>query len=372
MKLGIFGGTFDPVHREHVQIAVSAIKELQLDKLYIMPNHIPPHKRVLPTADDDRHAMLRIAFEGVDKVEISAYETEKESVSFTYQTVEYFNSADTDLYFIVGSDMLVDFKTWRNPEKILNNCTLCVFDRQGFEVNYKEEENYFKEHFNKTFLRLNFVGGNVSSTAIRVYSAFGLNVTDYVDSGVSDYIKSKNIYPSDRYIEFVKSKLTEKRLIHTANVVVCALKQAKKLNLPEEKVKISATLHDCAKYLNPNDYLGFKIPNDMPSPVVHAYLGAYVAEKELGICDEEIINAIKYHTSGRAMMTDLEKLIFVADMIEQGRHYQGVEELRKFYDQNFELCFRKCLEEEMVHLINKKTKIFIETINAFDYYIKKS
>ena len=109
----------------------------------------------------------------------------------------------------------------------------------------------------------------------------------------------------------------------------------------------------------------------MPKPVVHAFLGAFVAEKYLGITDAEIIDAIRYHTSGKADMSLLSKLIFVADMVEEGRTYEGVEKLRELYENaDFEKCFIECLKEEFVHLINKKASIYYETINAINYYVK--
>ena len=114
---------------------------------------------------------------------------------------------------------------------------------------------------------------------------------------------------------------------------------------------------------------GEVLPENVPAPVVHAFLGAYIAEKVLGVTDKEILDAIRYHTSGRANMSTLEKLIFVADMVEEGRTYEGVEYLRDLYEkEDFEHCFRECLKEEVVHLINKKQYIYEKTLEAYDYY----
>ena len=163
-----------------------------------------------------------------------------------------------------------------------------------------------------------------------------------------------------------------KRLKHTADVVVCALKRAKELGLDTSVVKTTATLHDCAKYMDYRAEEGFELPPDVPAPVVHAFLGAYIAKNVLKIDDEQIIDAIRYHTSGKAEMSTLAKLIFVADMVEEGRVYEGVDKLRLLYETaDFESCFVECLKEEVLHLINKKQYIYIETLNAFDYYVKK-
>lgn len=372
VSIGILGGTFDPVHVEHVRLAKCAIKELGLNKLLVMPTFLSPHKTTNPAPAKDRFAMLKKAFEGVSEVEVSDFEILKEGKSYTYQTVEHFSkTTNAKLYFIVGGDMLTDFKTWRYPERILSCCTLAVFGRDGFKTDFSFEKKYFKEQFGKEFVTLSYVGSDESSTKIRVYSSFGLDVEGMTDEGVAQYIRDNNLYKGDKYVEYIKSNLPKKRIIHTANVVITALKKAKELNLSPEKVKTTATLHDCAKYLRASDYKDFNLPKDVPAPVEHAFLGAYVAEKILEISDEEILEAIKYHTSGKAEMSQLAKLIFVADMVEEGRDYEGVEELRKLYEgKDFDSCFVECLKEEFLHLLNKKQKIYQETVNAVAYYVK--
>ena len=371
-KIGIFGGTFDPVHNEHIKLARLAIQKLNLDRLIVVPTFMPPHKDAVPTDGVKRLEMLRLAFQNQEKVEISDYEIKKGGKSYTFETVEHFkNLYDCELFFLVGGDMLSDFKTWKNPQRILSACTLCAFGRKGFYGNTEKEREYFKNTYSKDFIRLEYEGENVSSTKIRVYSSFGLDINPYVGNAVSQYIKDNNLYQADEYVEFVKKTLTFKRLLHTANVVVTALKKVKELKLSADKVRISATLHDCAKYLSVKDFKSANIPLDVPEPVVHAFLGAFVAEKVLGVDDPEIIDAIRYHTSGKPDMTTLGKLIFAADMIEEGRSYQGVDELRELYKGDFNACFLECLKEEFIHLQNKGQEIYSETLKAYNYYNKK-
>lgn len=374
LKIALLGGTFNPVHSEHVALAVSAVKELALDKLFIMPTYLPPHKNVIPAPSEDRLNMLKAVFSDKQNIEVSDYEIVKQGKSYTYQTVEHFRTLypDAEIYFIVGGDMLKDFKTWKNPDRILSACNLAVFGREDCPVNYEEEERYFLNTFGKTFNRLSYVGKVNSSTEIRVYSAFGLDITHLTDKRVADYVKEHGLYKGDRYVEFVKKVLPEKRLVHTANVVITALEKVKELGLDIEKVMTACVLHDCAKYMDANSVNGFELPEGVPAPVVHSFLGAYVAEYVLGITDEEIIDAIRFHTSGKADMTKLGKLVFVADMLEKGRTYEGVEKLRLAYKGDFEVCFKECLKEEVLHLLNKKSNIYVETLNAYDYYIKGS
>lgn len=369
-NIGILGGTFNPVHFEHIEIAKSAIKELSLDKLFIMPTFISPHKTLIPASAEDRINMLKLAFKGIDKVEISTYEVDKKGTSYTYQTAEEFKRIykDANIYFICGGDMLNDFRTWKYPERILNSVNLAVFSREDYFTDFSEQEKFFIENYKKSFIKLNYNGKKCSSTKIRVYSAFSLPLDDICIKSVKDYILEHNLYVGDKYTDFVKSKLPLKRIIHTANVCVTALSKTKELNLDGKKVFTACALHDVAKYLSCEDYVGYeKIPN-MPSPVVHAYLGAYICQTVLGITDEDIINAVRYHTSGRANMSVLEKLVFVADMIEEGRDYDGVETLRKYYEKDLDTCFKKCLEEELFHLRLNNQEIFDQTVKAYEYY----
>ncbi len=370
-KIAILGGSFNPVHFEHINLAKQAISELNLDKLIVMPTFIPPHKSTLLAPAEDRLEMLRLAFDGIDKVEISDFEIQNQGKSYTYITVEHYKSVcDCELYFICGADMLVDFKTWKNPDRILNACTLAVFGREGQKVDYKEESEYLKKNFGKDFIKLNYAGKEQSSTKIRIYNSLGVSLLGLTDQKVIEYIQKNSLYLGDAITAFVKNNLPEKRLRHTADVTIKALEKAKELGLESEKVKLACILHDIAKYVEPSSVKGFTVPKDMPSPVVHAFLGAYIAENILKINDFEIIDAIRYHTSGKENMTMLSKLVFVADMIEDGRNYEGVSELRKAYKGDFEKCFKMCLEEEYIHLQNKKTDIYFETEKAYNYYIK--
>ena len=129
MRIGIFGGSFDPVHIEHVRLAEAAVESLALDALLIMPAHTPPHKtdKAL-SSDGDRLEMCRLAFEGCKKTQVSDYEMRAGGTSFTYLTCRHFRRLypEAKLYWLVGTDMLRDFPSWKNPEEILSLATLAV------------------------------------------------------------------------------------------------------------------------------------------------------------------------------------------------------------------------------------------------------
>lgn len=373
-KIAIFGGTFDPVHSEHVSLVSFAIEKLQLDKVIVMPTFSPPHKEDAVATFGQRFDMLKLAFDGLKKVEISDYEISNGGKSYTYITVEYFKNLypNSRLFFLVGGDMLNDFFTWKNPRRILDCCDLVACGREDVFNNYESLERKFIATFNKSFIRLDFNGKECSSTKIRVYSSLNLDINGLTDPKVVNYIKENHVYKGDFYTDFLINNLTAKRLLHTANVAVTAMSKTKELNLSRKKVLTACLLHDCAKYLNKDCFTDFNLDADVPKPVVHAFLGAYVCENVLGITDPEIVDAIRYHTSGKPNMSQLAKLVFVADMIEPLRDYDGVDVLREYYyKKGLDECFVKALDEETIHLKNKGEPIYKETINAYNYYCKK-
>lgn len=367
----IFGGTFDPVHEEHVMAVKAVLRELNADKVIIVPTFLPPHKNLLPTNGENRLDMLKLAFKNVEKIEISDCELKAEGKSYSYITVERFREEykNDDLWFCVGGDMLNDFKTWKFPERILAAANLIALKRDGFSSDIYADAEFIEEKFGKSVKILNYAGKDVSSTEIRTYLALGLK-PDGINEEVYGYIKEKGLYLPDKYQKYVAERLPIKRLTHTANVVSCAVKKAKEAGIDVEKARIAATLHDCAKYDDPKNYKEFSLPVDVPPPVVHAFLGAFVAEHVLGVKDEEILDAIKFHTSGKPNMTELGKLIFVADMVEKGRDYLGVDKLRKAFDGDLDACFLTALKEEVMHLLNKGQRIYGATLDAYEYYLK--
>lgn len=370
-KIGIFGGTFNPVHNEHISLIYKAIEELNLDRLFIIPTFISPHKKGDIAPAEDRFNMLKLAFLSEEKIEVSDFEIKNGGESFTYITVEHFKKIypDAEIFLIIGADMLNDFRRWKYPERILHVCSLCAFLREDYKI-LNDAHEYFLENFNKDFTLLNYIGKKVSSTRIRVYNALNLNIDGMTDEKVIKYIKDNNLYKGNKYFEYARSVLPEKRLRHTAEVVIKASSKIRELSLDSEKVYTACVLHDIAKYQKVEDYPDFKLPVGVPEPVVHAFLGAYIAENVLGIKDSEIIGAIRYHTSGKANMSTLGKLLFTADMIDETRNYEGVERLREYFTESLEKGFIECLKEEMLHLINKRQPIYIETLNAYDYYVK--
>ena len=378
MRIGIFGGSFDPVHFEHINLVKGAIKSLALDKLFVMPAHTPPHKRGKSLSSDCvRVELCKVAFSEFEQVEVSDYEIEKGGVSYTYETCQYFRSVypSAELFWIVGTDMLRDFPTWKNPEQILRDVTLAVCARaeNGNWINKAQADFY--NLFQKKCVVIEYEGKALSSTQIRIRAAAGEDVTPYVGEKVAAYIKEKGLYRIDGAKEALGLE-KESRKAHSLRVAEMAAARATSLGVSERSAITAALFHDCAKNLEPTSpYLkGFSLLENVPAPVVHQFSGAYIAENFFGVKDKDVLNAIRYHTSGRPEMSALERLIFLSDMLESARDYPGVEKLRAlFWDKTDDLtvCMAEALKETLLFLKEKQVPVYALTAKAAKYYEEK-
>lgn len=383
MRIAVFGGSFDPVHNEHVNLVKSAIADLRLDKLFVMPAGKPPHKPGKElTADLHRLQMCKLAFQNIDKAEISDYELKKSGISYTFETCRYFREQypTAEIFWLVGTDMLRDFPTWKNTASILNDVTLAVCaraERTGWE---EKEIDAFIKRFSKKFAVVTYNGKEVSSTRIRVLLGAGESVAHLVPAPVIEYIERHNLYQIKNAKQAL-SALKKDRKEHCLRVAEIALKKAVEMQVSERKVLTASLFHDCAKHLSIEsvELSGFRLNEEdgkVPESVLHQFTGAYLAEKKFGITDTEILDAIRYHTSGKENMTELSKIIFLADMVEAGRNFEGVEKLRAlFYEGKgnsaLDGCLTEALSQTIAHLMKKQAEIYPLTLKAYQYYKKE-
>ncbi len=378
MRIAVFGGSFDPVHREHVRLAESAILELALDKLFVMPAHTPPHKRGKTlSSDEDRLALCRLAFAHLSRVEVSDFEIAKGGTSYTYLTCKAFRERfpEAEIFWLVGTDMLRDFPTWKNPQEILSYVTLAVCGRNEDGEWIETEQEKFLALFGKGFRSLTYNGANVSSTKLRVLAGAGMPLTGFLPENVAAYIREKGLYEIPFAAEALQLEKPERRA-HSLRVAELAAARAVKLGISEKKAITAALFHDCAKNLSQNDVRleGFVSPTEwgeVPSPVWHQFAGAYLAERAFGVTDGEVLDAIRYHTSARPNMGELEKLVFLADMLEEARRYEGVDELRAlFWQENLDECLQKALYESLAFIEKKGGEVYPLTRAAYEFYAK--
>ena len=370
MKIAIFGGSFNPVHNEHINIVLAAKQTLGLDKVIVVPAFISPDKSGVMTARaKDRLKMCRLAFEGADGVEISDCEIKRGGISYSYITCRRFKKIYKydELYFIICADQLKNFYSWKAPEEILKCVTLAVCARENAQE-LKDELKKFTVRFKSDIVSFDYVGKAVSSTKIRTLAALGEDVSKYVPNVVKSSISDGQLYYLPE-LAGVKKLLTPERWRHTVGVAVTAAENCRRLRVFEIDAITAAALHDCAKYLNEAspELAGFKCPPNVPPPVIHQYGGAYVAEHVFGVKDEGILNAIRYHTSGRENMSNLEKLIFLSDILEEGRDFGGVEKLRKLFRTDIDKCLIAALESQLKYIEDAGGRVYPLSRRALAY-----
>ncbi len=200
MKIGVFGGTFNPVHNGHVRLAKLYLEKLELDKLIVIPTNIPPHKTVSNVVDSpDRLNMLRLAFEDFPNVEVSDIELKMSGKSYTVNTISALKELypNDELYLIVGGDMFLCFESWREYKKILSMCTLCTAPREIGEFNALKEYQKKIDPDNNNTIILDADVLVLSSSEIREKIKNDADLDNLLPEKALEYINQKGLYKND-------------------------------------------------------------------------------------------------------------------------------------------------------------------------------
>ncbi|MCM1289376.1 MAG: nicotinate (nicotinamide) nucleotide adenylyltransferase [Corallococcus sp.] len=362
MKVGIFGGTFNPPHNTHIQLAQFAKNRLSLDKLIVVPCGTPPHKpcEVSPEARLD---MTRKAFAGI--AEVSDFEIVKHGKSYTVETLRHFKTLfpKAQLFLVMGGDSYRNFGGWYRPEEIAALATLAVAERPC-EICDKQRQTF---GIDAQTVFLDAPVSDVSSTEIRLRYQFGLANGNFVPDAVDEYVLNNGLYAGYGHtVQKLKTYLDEKRFMHTFYVVKRGLELAGAED-DRNKVFLACLLHDCAKNMKESDCLryGFAVPEDMPEPVVHSFLGALVARQDFGVTDGDVLDAIAYHTTGCPGMTRLQKIVYVADKTEQTRPYPIKHLLQGTLDEQFVRCLMEANSYTAVCHTGKEYSLSRKTLDFY-------
>ncbi|GAB6169315.1 nicotinate-nucleotide adenylyltransferase [Clostridium carnis] len=197
-KVGIIGGTFNPIHLAHLYIAYEAKDKLSLDKVIFMPAGSPPHKdnkNILRASL--RYEMVKKAIKDYEGFEISDFEIMKNGLSYTHETLEYLKKDDCQIYFITGADCLMDIEKWNNVKKIFSLCNLVVFSRPGYNESVLSKEKIkIEEKYNTTIEFLDIMDLEISSSMIRKRIENGKSVSFFLPKEVLSFIEENNLYES--------------------------------------------------------------------------------------------------------------------------------------------------------------------------------
>lgn len=398
-SIAIMGGTFDPIHNGHLVTAEAVRHRFRVDKVIFMPTGNPAHKADKQvTHNEHRYLMTVLATMRNPNFYVSRIEIDRGGKTYTIDTIEQLKKLcrpDVRLYFITGADAIHQIFSWKEPERLLTMCDFIAVTRPGYKKNTLFQEiGEIKEKFESRIHYMEVPSLAISSSDIRNRVVNGIPIKYLLPQAVEDYIKKFELYklPIENEVKFVlslntmreklQSALSVKRYIHTMGVVDESVKLAEiyGTHADKEKAKIAALLHDCAKdypadlkkrlckeYHISLDEIMKKQPD-----LIHPFLGAEIAKREYLVDDEEILNAIRYHTTGRNQMSLLEKVIFIADYIEAGREeFEGLEEARRLAYLDLDMAMRYILEETIDYVKEKNRMLHPLSAEALEYYKNK-
>lgn len=199
IRIGVYGGTFAPVHNGHLAAAKAFIEQMQLDILYVIPTAIPPHKQI-GASDDPKHRyrMCELAFWNEEKVLVSDMEIARGGKSYTVDTLRALSGEDRRLFLLIGTDMMLTLDGWRESEEIFKLCYPIYVRREGsdpiLESRIVAKNNLYLEKYGKIARRLMVEPITLSSTEIRQRVREGKSISQLVPRVVEEYIEKHGLY----------------------------------------------------------------------------------------------------------------------------------------------------------------------------------
>ena len=355
MKIGVYGGTYNPPHLGHLAAAKAVFEMLELDQLWLIPAGTPPHKTMpagSPTSDQ-RLEMTRLAAEQLglgDRVKVLDLEISRGGKSFTSDTIAELKGAnrEDEFWLLMGTDMFMTFQAWHEPETILQNTGIAAFGRteeDSEELFSIQREYLMKQYPGARIFTLTIPGViDISSTELREMLQKGEG-GNLLAPAVYGYILRNGLYNTNADLKHLTlrqlrpvalSHLKHSRIGHVLGTEEEAIRLAQSYGADVEKARRAALLHDCTKRLSLQEQLeiceryGVEVDElEKTSPnLLHSKTGAAIAQHVYGEC-QEVCEAIKWHTTGKPHMTLLEKILYIADYIEPTRAFPGVDTLRK-------------------------------------------
>ena len=388
-KIGILGGTFNPIHKGHLALGLAAAEQYDLEEVWLMPSKLPPHKsHFAMLSEEHRLAMTKLAAHTDARFTVSDFELRREGLTYTADTLELLTkeSPDVRFFFIIGGDSLVNFTKWRRPERILELCTLLAAGRAGYEEEQiLEASKTLREQFPQADIGTVILPDHpISSNEIRdaFYTGDAERVKAYLPEAVWAYLREHRLYSKTTFAELdaeMAQTLPRKRYLHSVAVAHLAAAYAVSLGQDPERALIAGILHDCAKAYS-DEQLVADCDNYAISVteverrngfLLHGKLGAFYARTKYFITDKEILSAISYHTTGRPGMTDLEKVVFLADYLEPFRTQPTeppLNEIRRIAFTDIDRAVYLALKNTLRYLASTGQETDMTTAETFEEY----
>ncbi len=389
MKIGIYGGTFNPPHLGHLAAARAAVAALGLDKLLFVPAAVPPHKELPQDTPSPEHRLAMVekmadAMAMPKVVEASGIELERTGKSYTSETLERIHEKypEAELWLLMGTDMFLTLHLWHDPETILRLAGICAFGRtqQDGEELFAPQREYLAEKFNARVTTITLPDlVDISSTQLRDLLARGEG-REYLPPAVYGYILLHNLYGTHADLKHLDlpelracsyAMMKQKRVPHVMGVEEEAVRLAEFWGADPVLARRAGILHDCTKYLGLEEQLAlceqYQLELDpleeQMVKLLHSKTGACIARWVFGEPDE-VYEAIYWHTTAKADMTLLEKIIYMADYIEPNRDFEGVDRLRRLSYEDLDKALLLGVETTIQEMEERRQPIHQKTIEA--------
>lgn len=386
-KMGLFGGTFDPIHKGHISMALRLAETMDLDGVVLMPTFVPPHKiKENMASAAHRLAMCRLAAEEHPRLCVSDLELQRGGASFTVDTLTALceQYPDTRWHLLVGADMFTTLRTWHRFADIAQMAVLCTIAREGTDTERLTEY--------AAALQADGVDCFVdvcpvepySSTQVRERITAGETVADLVGEKVDAYIRENGLYrqvdgmqtqtADEQFIAIIRSRLSDYRFHHSLCVAQEAKRLAERYGADADKAYTAGILHDIMKD-TPKEaqqqiFADYTVALDdvekRSATLWHARSGELFLRHVLGVTDEEILSAVRYHTTGRAGMSLLEQVLFTADFTSADRNYPDVSVMREYANQSLTKAIRYGVEYTIRDLIEQGRPVHPDTLAVYN------
>lgn len=383
MKIALFGGSFNPPHLGHVEVARSVAEAIKPDCLLIMPTCVSPHKAMAEDTPlpEQRLDLCRLAFADVPNVEVSDLEIRRQGKSYTIDTLNALHEQhpNDELVLIMGTDMILTLEEWKLPQEVMRLAEIVVLQRG---VDEDEQVRSHIAYLQKTY------GARVTLLETSVYPATSTEIRqklkeadgrDLLNDAEYAYIVKHHLYGAKANLDWLREKahgmLNPRRIPHVIGCEQEAVRLAHRWGEDVYNAAAAGILHDITKKLTEDEQLilcdkyGIIVDTSEPGidKTLHQMTGAAVAEHEFGACPA-ICDAIRWHTTGKPDMTTLEKIIYLADYIEPNRNFDGVEQIRALSYENLDEAMENGLRMTMEELHSKNAPILPISRSAYDWF----
>ncbi len=383
-RIGIMGGTFNPIHQGHLAMAQAAREKARLDEVLVIPSGHPPHKAHIAPAED-RWRMVCAACAQESGLTPCRVELDRPGVIYTVDTLSILREKypKAEWFYIIGADTLMELRNWRRFEEVLGMCTFLVCPRAIDAAPMAlTEERHRLESLGGRFVMLNVPPMEVSSTDIRralerdqPTSLLPVTVREYC--GVMGlYGMAARLPQAAGWMDRLFAALTGKRFAHTLGVAYTARGLALAHHLDAAKAEAAGLLHDCAKCLPLREQQRIARAHGLTADagllesgaLLHAVVGAYLARSDYGVTDAEVLEAIRCHTTGKPGMSRLDMAVYLADAIEPTREpYPLLNQVRLMAQLSLERAMIASMEGTAGHVRRSGKSLHPATLETLNW-----